>query len=124
MQDWQICQRRHTFALLASIYQSSTEYNLRSLIIQSLQAMTAIPEASIHLAEKEGLVEWLEMACLNDQSTGRGATLEDVIGILENVVTALVQRDMSKSSKVFERGRRWHIQVLGCLQRIAPVEGE
>jgi len=97
---------------------------LRSLIIQSLQAMTAIPEASIHLAEKEGLVEWLEMACLNDQSTGRGATLQDVIGILENIVTALVQRDMSKSSKVFERGRRWHIQVLGCLQRIAPVEGE
>lgn len=120
-QDWQICKRRHTFALLASIFQSTTEYNLRTLIIQALQSMTAVPEASIHLAEKEGLIEWLEMACLDD--AGKGVALEDIMIILENTVSALVSRDMSKSNKIFERERRWHIQILGCISRIAPVRG-
>ena len=86
--------------------------------------MTAVPEAAIHLAEKEGLVEWLEMSCSSDGSLGKGAAIEDVVLILENVVAALVQRDMSKSTKVFERERRWHIQLLGCIYRLAPVRGE
>lgn len=86
--------------------------------------MTAVPEASIHLAEKEGLVEWLEMSCLSDKSFGRGVAVEDVVLILENVVSALVRRDMAKMDKVFERERRWHIQVLGCISRLAPVQGE
>jgi nucleolar pre-ribosomal-associated protein 1 len=120
-QDWQICKRRHTFALLASLFQSSSDHNIHPLIAQALAAITSVPEAAIHLVEKEGLVEWLEMA---DVTVKRAELLPYVLQILDNAVSALIQRDMSKSSKLFATERRWHLPVLNCLQKLGTTSSE
>lgn len=61
-QDWRILQRRHTFSLLASLFQSTssaTDPQTRHTILEILGQMTANPTAALALVRREGLLAWI-----------------------------------------------------------------
>lgn len=77
--DWRVLRRRHTFALLASIFNSSVDRTLNLNILQAIRSMVAVPNGAKHLVELEGLIGWLGM-CLE---SGKITTKEDRVVVLE-----------------------------------------
>ena len=82
-----------------------------------------IPEASIHLAEREGLVDWIQISCL-DREDSLGEDNAAVLQILENVTAALVRRDSKLPSEWHGQTKPWHIQLLACCKRLALRSGK
>lgn len=140
MQDWRVLRRRHTFALLASLYQSSTDAHFRRAVLQvssftasrradmqSLLAMTACPSACRNLVQREGFIAFLsqqwELSSGSAASEARATYLE----LLENVVIALGAQEATslaagKESKKSKTS--WKEQTLALLRRVLEEAGE
>ncbi|TRM62838.1 ribosome 60S biogenesis N-terminal-domain-containing protein [Schizophyllum amplum] len=82
--DWRVFRRRHTWDLLASMFQSSPKDRaLRSGVLEVLANLTSLPQAVTSLVLKSGLLPWIEMQT-------RDAREEEAVAwvcILENCLT-------------------------------------
>ncbi|KAK0455710.1 ribosome 60S biogenesis N-terminal-domain-containing protein [Desarmillaria tabescens] len=80
--DWRVFKRRHTWDLLASIFQASNDVALRKGILEVLANLTCIPQATTSLVLKSGLHCWIEMQLLNlveDESIAWLKIIENII---------------------------------------------
>ncbi|KAK0490295.1 ribosome 60S biogenesis N-terminal-domain-containing protein [Armillaria novae-zelandiae] len=80
--DWKVFKRRHTWDLLASIFQASDDSALRKGILEVLANLTCIPQATTSLVLKSGLHCWIEMQLLNlveDESIAWLKIIENII---------------------------------------------
>ncbi|KAK0205877.1 ribosome 60S biogenesis N-terminal-domain-containing protein [Desarmillaria ectypa] len=80
--DWRVFKRRHTWDLLASIFQASDDLALRKGILEVLANLTCIPQATTSLVLKSGLHCWIEMQLLNlveDESVAWLKIIENII---------------------------------------------
>ncbi|KAI5834791.1 hypothetical protein K523DRAFT_368872 [Schizophyllum commune Tattone D] len=60
--DWRVFKRRHTWDLLASMFQSAgKDKALRSGVLEVLANLTCVPQAATSLIIKSGLLSWIEM---------------------------------------------------------------
>ncbi|KAI5885092.1 uncharacterized protein SCHCODRAFT_02753782 [Schizophyllum commune H4-8] len=82
--DWRVFKRRHTWDLLASMFQSAgKDKALRSGVLEVLANLTCVPQAVTSLIIKSGLLSWIEMQT-------RDARDEEAVvwvRILENCMT-------------------------------------
>ncbi|PBK72194.1 hypothetical protein ARMSODRAFT_932579 [Armillaria solidipes] len=80
--DWKVFKRRHTWDLLASVFQASDDSALRKGILEVLANLTCIPQATTSLVLKSGLHCWIEMQLLNlveDESVAWLKIIENLI---------------------------------------------
>ncbi|KIL65208.1 hypothetical protein M378DRAFT_162474 [Amanita muscaria Koide BX008] len=64
-EDWRVLKRRHTWDLLASLFQSSHgDYSLRRGTLEVLASLTSNPRASLSLILKSSLLTWIHMQLL------------------------------------------------------------
>lgn len=123
-EDWRVFRRRHTWDLLASMFQSSKDRSLRRTILevstsdalvlsrvltttgQVLANLTCIPQAVASLVLKSGLLPWIEMQ-LRDVQDGE---ITFWLKILENIITVGDTAKMESST-----GGQWKWTVARCL---------
>ncbi|RXK38093.1 hypothetical protein M231_04652 [Tremella mesenterica] len=91
--DWKILQRRNTFTLLSTIYQSSLDPSLRRLILQAMESMTLIPIAAKSLIFRNGIIPWLSI----QWTLGNGSSLRSIeeerstfLRLVENLMINLI----------------------------------
>ncbi|THV01983.1 hypothetical protein K435DRAFT_717738 [Dendrothele bispora CBS 962.96] len=81
--DWKVFKRRHTWDLLASLFQSSeNDSTLRKGILEILANLTCIPQATTSLLLKSNLLTWIEMQLLDPKDEECIAWMR----ILENIM--------------------------------------
>ncbi|KAG6905791.1 hypothetical protein DXG01_000716 [Tephrocybe rancida] len=81
--DWRILKGRHTWDLLASLFQSSADDRaLRSGILEVLANLTCNPQAAVSLILKSGLLSWIEIQLM----TSRDNVIVEWIKILHNIM--------------------------------------
>ncbi|EAU82375.1 hypothetical protein CC1G_06685 [Coprinopsis cinerea okayama7 len=97
-QDWKILKRRHTWDLLASLYQSASEASvdkekgLRQAILCVLVNLTRHSKPCSSLVLKSGLLAWIEMQLKREIGVSGGASRNEGVAwikIIENVVLVL-----------------------------------
>ncbi|KAG2014276.1 hypothetical protein CC2G_011109 [Coprinopsis cinerea AmutBmut pab1-1] len=97
-QDWKILKRRHTWDLLASLYQSASEASvdkekgLRQAILCVLVNLTRHSRPCSSLVLKSGLLAWMEMQLKREIGVSGGASRNEGVAwikIIENVVLVL-----------------------------------
>lgn len=107
-QDWRVCKRRHTWDLLASLFQSSPKDRaLRNAILEVLANATSIPEAATSLVTKAAILPWIEMQVSGDT---RDEETVAFVKILENI---LVRADHKKAEQ-FTKGA-WRSAICRAL---------
>ncbi|KAJ6613338.1 ribosome 60S biogenesis N-terminal-domain-containing protein [Mycena sp. CBHHK59/15] len=106
--DWRVLKRRHTWDLLASLFQSSEDIPLRNGILEVLANLTCNAQATTSLVLKSSLLYWIEIQLLK-------STVEALawIKILENI---LLIADASKMESC--TGGEWRFVVCRCLSLI------
>ncbi|CDZ97889.1 Uncharacterized conserved protein [Phaffia rhodozyma] len=60
-EDWRILQRRRTFSLLASLFQSTHDIPSRRTILEVFANMTHNPTACVSLVKREGFLAWVHI---------------------------------------------------------------
>lgn len=108
-EDWKVFKRRHTWDLLASIFQSSTDRALRKSIFEVLANLTCIPQAASSLVLKSGLLTWVEMQLVE------GCNEDSVpwLKILENVLLVVDSQKIDSSTN-----GQWRSIIGRCLGHI------
>ncbi|KAJ6584939.1 ribosome 60S biogenesis N-terminal-domain-containing protein [Mycena capillaripes] len=107
--DWRVLKRRHTWELLAGLFQSSeSDLVLRNSILEVLANLTRNAQATTSLILKSSLLHWIEMQLLV-------STTEAVawIKILENILLIVDTRKMEAST-----GGEWRSVICRCLSLI------
>ncbi|KAF7433677.1 hypothetical protein PC9H_005640 [Pleurotus ostreatus] len=105
--DWRVLKRRHTWDLLASLYQSSADDRaLRNGILEVLANITCNVQATTSLVLKSALLSWIEMQV----SSCRNLETIAWIKILENIMVIV---DPSKVESA--TGGAWREAILRCL---------
>lgn len=108
--EWRIMQRRHTWDLLASLYQSEErDLALRRGILEVLANITCNSRATTSLVLKSALLSWIEMQV---RSMGQDEGLPWV-KILANIVSAV---DTAKIEAV--TNGEWRLVLARCLHAI------
>ncbi|KIY73323.1 hypothetical protein CYLTODRAFT_485490 [Cylindrobasidium torrendii FP15055 ss-10] len=107
--DWRVFKRRHTWDLLASIFQSSKDRALRRTILEVLANLTCIPQAVASLVFKSGLLPWIEMQLRDLQDAETTLWLK----VLENIMTVGDTAKMETST-----GGQWKWTVARCLSSL------
>ncbi|KAJ9109209.1 hypothetical protein QFC21_000538 [Naganishia friedmannii] len=125
--DWRILQRRHTFALLASIYESSKDLILQQTILQAVSAMLKIDDAVIQLTEREGLLTWLYTNL--ESSTISAESHQAIVQLLEDVALILNRKEERRRAKVLAlpegdtssvyMPRRWVAELSPCVELVS-----
>ncbi|KAF9460940.1 ribosome 60S biogenesis N-terminal-domain-containing protein [Collybia nuda] len=83
-EDWRVLKRRHTWDLLASLFQSSEgDHALRRGIFEILANLTCNAQATTSLILKSGLLTWIEMQLI----ISRERETVEWIKILDNIMT-------------------------------------
>ena len=152
-EDWRILQRRHTFSLLASLFQSTPDLPVRRLILEVFANMTHNPTACVALVRREGFLSWIaiQMGLLQNESSelvalGNGAEkkageeptmeMEEVwMRLVENVVVNLGEEDRKRAQEKKdgavegqESGKvgkaSWRGEVLGLVGRAVKGSGQ
>ncbi|EIW81785.1 hypothetical protein CONPUDRAFT_143472 [Coniophora puteana RWD-64-598 SS2] len=116
--DWHVLKRRHTWGLLASVYQGETrDAGLRSGVIDVLVNLTACATACTALVVREGVLGWVEMMLMEQQGGerhGRMVTPADVwLKVLENVLVVVDAGTLDRAT-----GGAWRGNVRRCLEAI------
>ncbi|KAJ7780624.1 ribosome 60S biogenesis N-terminal-domain-containing protein [Mycena maculata] len=107
--DWRVLKRRHTWELLAGLFQSSEQdLALRNSILEVLANLTCNQQATTSLILKSSLLHWIEMQLLI-------STAEAVawIKILENILLIVEAEKMESST-----GGEWRFVICRCLSLI------
>jgi len=105
-EDWRVFQRRHTWDLLASLFQSSeSDHPLRNGILEVLANLTCNSQAATSLVLRSALLTWIEMQITLSREEGVAW-----IKILENVLT------VTDSSKLeVSTNGDWRSVIFRCL---------
>ncbi|CAA7269153.1 unnamed protein product [Cyclocybe aegerita] len=113
-EDWKVLKRRHTWDLLASLFQSAgNDGALRLAILEVLANVTCNAQATTSLLLKSALLPWIEMQLLNSASSSNtNANAEGLawIKILENILV-IVDSDKIEAATNGE----WRIVICRCL---------
>ncbi|KAJ4475724.1 hypothetical protein J3R30DRAFT_3706325 [Lentinula aciculospora] len=105
--DWRVFKRRHTWDLLASVFQSEEkERALRRGVLEVLANLTSIPEAVMSLLLKSNLLAWIEMQLITPQEEEGLAWLK----ILENILVVSHPDKMEVAT-----GGEWRACLVRCL---------
>ncbi|KAF4602702.1 hypothetical protein EYR40_005919 [Pleurotus pulmonarius] len=105
--DWRVLKRRHTWDLLASLYQSSADDRaLRNGVLDVLANITCNVQATTSLVLKSALLSWIEMQVTNCRNLEAVAWVK----ILENIMVIV---DPSKVESA--TGCAWREAILRCL---------
>ncbi|KAJ3827887.1 hypothetical protein F5880DRAFT_1102471 [Lentinula raphanica] len=105
--DWRVFKRRHTWDLLASVFQSEeNERALRRGVLEVLANLTCIPEATMSLLLKSNLLAWIEMQLLTPQEDEGLAWLK----ILENILVVSHHEKMETSTS-----GQWRACIVRCV---------
>ncbi|KDR74243.1 hypothetical protein GALMADRAFT_250000 [Galerina marginata CBS 339.88] len=112
-EDWRVLKRRHTWDLLASLFQSSDEIRdstLRMAIFEVLANLTCNSQATASLILKSSLLTWIEAQILGSATKTEGV---EWIKILENitVVVDLTKIEASTSGE-------WRVIICRCLEHL------
>ncbi|XP_006457598.1 hypothetical protein AGABI2DRAFT_123450 [Agaricus bisporus var. bisporus H97] len=105
--DWRVLKRRHTWDLLASLFQSSNEDPaLRRGIFEVIANLTCNRQATMSMIIKSSFLVWLEMQLVrvDDDEDAKWAK------ILGNIVLIV---DHSKLDSVFKEA--WKASIFRCL---------
>ncbi|KIK54460.1 hypothetical protein GYMLUDRAFT_1022449 [Collybiopsis luxurians FD-317 M1] len=105
--DWGVFKRRHTWDLLASVFQSEEkERTLRRGILEVLANLTCVPQAVMSLLLKSSLLTWIEMQLLMPHEDEGLAWLK----VLENLIVVTDNAKMELST-----GGEWRASIVRCL---------
>ncbi|KAJ7863151.1 ribosome 60S biogenesis N-terminal-domain-containing protein [Mycena olivaceomarginata] len=107
--DWRVLKRRHTWELLAGLFQSSDQdLTLRNSVLEVLANLTCNAQATTSLILKSSLLHWIEMQLLL-------STTEAVawVKILENILIVVDAQKMESST-----GGEWRFVICRCLSLI------
>ncbi|KAF7314245.1 hypothetical protein MKEN_00897000 [Mycena kentingensis (nom. inval.)] len=104
--DWRVLKRRHTWELLAELFQSSSDVSLRGSILEVLANLTCNAQATMSLILKTSLLHWIEMQLVASSTE----TALSWIKILENI---LLVADASKLES--STGAEWRSIICRCL---------
>lgn len=138
-QDWRILQRRHTFSLFISLYQSTQDAIAQRSIVEAIANMTRNATACAALVRREGLLPWLAIqlgatgagagddAAVND-ADAQAAVVDDAaakqidpevvwLRLAENAVVFAGQEDVARVARKPDAGLKaaWRGEVLGLL---------
>lgn len=137
-EDWRILQRRHTFSLLASLFQSTPDAPIRRLILEVFANMTHNPTACVALVRREGFLSWIaiQIGLLQNEKTAAAAgSVEEAKGavevemeevwmrLVENVVVHMGAEDTKRAEEKTEDGAvkvgkaSWRGEVGGLIAR-------
>ncbi|KAF9233345.1 ribosome 60S biogenesis N-terminal-domain-containing protein [Melanogaster broomeanus] len=112
--DWKVLKRRHTWDLVASLFQSSRrDATLRAGILEILANLTCNPQACTSLVLKSSLLSWIEMQVGDSINTESIAWLR----ILENIVFLA---DASKLERAI--GGEWCAIICRCLSSLLQTK--
>ncbi|TFK33679.1 ribosome 60S biogenesis N-terminal-domain-containing protein [Crucibulum laeve] len=108
-EDWRVFKRRHTWDLLASLFQSSENDNaLRHGVLEVLATLTSNSQATTSLILKSALLAWIEMQL-------RQSTKEAVawVKIMDNIMIAVEASKLELSTH-----GEWRAIICRCLSII------
>ncbi|KAF8548696.1 hypothetical protein OG21DRAFT_1489159 [Imleria badia] len=113
--DWKVLKRRHTWDLVASLFQSSkNDPAVRAGILEILANLTCNPQACTSLVLKSSLLSWIEMQVGDNPGKEAMAWLR----ILENV---LVVADTFKLRRA--TGDQWCLTLCRCVSSLLRSKG-
>ncbi|KAF9558394.1 hypothetical protein CPC08DRAFT_639060 [Agrocybe pediades] len=110
-EDWRILKRRHTWDLLASLFQSSTSVEdapLRAAILEVLANLTCNAQATTSLILKSALLPWIEMQILNPGAKSFGV---EWMKIFENILVIVDPSKIENSTN-----GEWQVIICRCLK--------
>ncbi|KAI0938875.1 hypothetical protein AcW1_004074 [Taiwanofungus camphoratus] len=84
-EEWKVMKRRHTWDLLASLFQSEGDHILKRGILELLANLTCNVRATTSLVMKSSLLSWIEIQLCY----ARGDELIAWIKILENIIVVV-----------------------------------
>ena len=114
--EWRVMQRRHTWDLLASLFQSSAhDRALRRGVLEVLANVTCHARATTSLVLRSALLSWIEMQL---GSMGADEPLAWV-KILANVVSVVDPAKIEAAT-----GGEWRLCLGRCLRAILTSSGE
>ncbi|KAF5371492.1 hypothetical protein D9615_009605 [Tricholomella constricta] len=107
-EDWRILKSRHTWDLLASLFQSSEDDRaLRAGILEVLANLTCNNQATTSLVLKSGLLSWIEIQLVASKDTVNGI---EWVKILENVMAIANPEKLESSTN-----GAWRAAICRCL---------
>ncbi|KAF7346277.1 hypothetical protein MSAN_01854900 [Mycena sanguinolenta] len=113
--DWRVLKRRHTWELLAGLFQSSEEdFTLRNSILEVLANLTCNAQATTSLILKSSLLHWIEMQLI--VSTAEAVAW---IKILENILIVVDAQKMESST-----GGEWRFVICRSLSLVLQAKPE
>uniref|UniRef100_A0A8H8CE92 Nucleolar pre-ribosomal-associated protein 1 n=1 Tax=Psilocybe cubensis TaxID=181762 RepID=A0A8H8CE92_PSICU len=116
-EDWRVLKRRHTWDLMASLFQSAKEdeeASLRMAIIEVLANLTCNMQAAMSLTLKSALLPWIEMQILQSSSKSEGV---EWIKILENILVIVDEKKIEASTN-----GEWRVIICRCLVYLIDIE--
>ncbi|KAI6110769.1 ribosome 60S biogenesis N-terminal-domain-containing protein [Pisolithus croceorrhizus] len=115
-EDWRVLKRRHTWDLLASLFQSTKKDRaLRAGILEVLANLTCNAQACNSLILKSSLLSWIEIQLIYGHHGETMAWLR----ILENIA---VIADTSKLERAM--GMEWFAVICRSLSHIVQMSGD
>ncbi|KAF7299108.1 hypothetical protein MIND_00859100 [Mycena indigotica] len=104
--DWRVLKRRHTWELLADLFQSSEQDNvLRNSILEVLANLTCNAQATTSLILKSSLLQWIEM-----QLSVSGSEAVSWLSVLDNILVIVDAQKLESST-----GGEWRATICRCL---------
>ncbi|KAH8115698.1 ribosome 60S biogenesis N-terminal-domain-containing protein [Phellopilus nigrolimitatus] len=109
-EDWRLLKRRHTWDLLASLFQGSfNDRTLRHGILEVLANLTSHSQATTSLVLKSSLIQWIEMQLLivkTDESIAWAKIIENILVVVD-------------SGKIEQATKgEWQTGLLRCLTKL------
>ncbi|RDB20241.1 Uncharacterized protein C14G10.02 [Hypsizygus marmoreus] len=93
--DWRVLKRRHTWDLLASLFQSSEDdKSLRAGIFEVLASLTCNAQATTSLVLKSGLLSWIEIQLLASKNMDG----IEWVKVLENIMAIASPEKLESST--------------------------
>ncbi|KIJ58488.1 hypothetical protein HYDPIDRAFT_34133, partial [Hydnomerulius pinastri MD-312] len=118
-EDWKVLRRRHTWDLVASLFQSSgRDKTLRAGILEMLANLTSNSQACTSLVLKSSLLTWIEMVLGHEAGSDTNHTIA-WLRILENIVFLA---DVSKLERA--TGGEWCVIICRCLSSLLQTSGD
>ncbi|KAF9068316.1 ribosome 60S biogenesis N-terminal-domain-containing protein [Rhodocollybia butyracea] len=106
--DWRVFKSRHTWDLLASLFQSEEkERSLKRGVLEVLANLTCIPQAAMSLLLKSSLLIWIEMQLIVTLVEDEGPAW---LKVLENILIVADSVKLEVST-----GGEWRACIARCL---------
>jgi len=114
-EEWEVFRRRHTWDLLASLFQSGRQdRTLRNEILEILLNLTNSQRITTSLVLKSGLLSWIEMMLLSPREDDCLLWLR----ILENIIDVVDPMRLESST-----GGEWRAAVGRCMTSVRGHAG-